>query len=163
MFQEYKKQCFAKITVSCVPTKNMTVSMNMHFQKGPKSSNPSKPSAYSACVLDALFLDFTKAFDKVSHRKLCHKLSCYGVNGDLLRWIKDYLTDHSQCVQLEGISSKSHHVLSGVPQGLVLGPLLFLIYINDVTKSITSTIRLYADDVLIYRVISNAFKTIFLF
>ena len=110
--------------------------------------------------IDALFLDFTKAFDKVSHRKLCHKLSCYGVNGNLLRWIKDYLTDHSQYVLLEGISSKSHHVLSGVPQGSVLAPLLFLIYINDITESITSTIRLYADDVLLYRVISDEADTI---
>ena len=80
-------------------------------------------------------------------------------NGNLLRWIEDYLTDRSQCVLLEGISSKSHHVLSGVPQGSVLEPLLFLIYINDITESITSTIRLYADDVLIYRVISNEADT----
>ena len=103
--------------------------------------------------IDAFFLDFSKALDKVSHRKLCHKLSCYGVNGNLLCWIKDYLTDCSQCVLPEGVSSKSHHVLSGVPQGLVLGPLLFLIYINDITESITSTIRLYADDVLIYSIL----------
>ena len=81
-------------------------------------------------------------------------------NGNLLRWIEDYLTDRSQCVLLEGISSKSHHVLSGVPQGSVLEPLLFLIYINNITESITSTIRLYADDVLIYRVISNEADTI---
>ena len=106
------------------------------------------------------FLDFTKAFDKVSHRKLCYKLSRYGVNGNLLHWIKDYLTDRTQCVLLEDISSKSHHVLSGVPQGSVLAPLLFLIYINDITESITSTIRLYADDVLLYRVISNEADTI---
>ena len=84
----------------------------------------------------------------MSHRKLCHKLLYYGVNGNLLCWIKDYLTDRSQCVLLEGTSSKSHHVLSGVPQGSVLPPLLFLIYINDITESITSTIKLYADDVL---------------
>ena len=103
--------------------------------------------------IDALFLDFSKAFDKVSHRKLCYKLSHYGVNGNLLHWIKDYLTDRSQSVLLEGKSSKSHPVLSGVPQGSVLAPILFLIYINDITESITSTIRLCADDVLIYRII----------
>ena len=82
--------------------------------------------------IGTLFLNFPKAFDKVSHRKLCYKLSCYGVNGNLLHWIKDYLTDRSQCVLLEGIPSKSHRVLSGVPQGLVLAPLLFLIYINEI-------------------------------
>ena len=114
----------------------------------------------SGTHIDALFLDFTKAFDKVSHRKLCYKLLRYGVNGNLLHWIKDYLTDRTQCVLLEGISSKSHHVLSGVPQGSVLAPLLFLIYIKDITESITSTIRLYADDVLLYRVISNEADTI---
>ena len=114
----------------------------------------------SGTHIDALFLDFTKVFDKVSHRKLCYKLSRYGVNGNLLHWIKDYLTDRTQCVLLEGISSKSHHVLSGVPQGSVLAPLLFLIYINNITESITSTIRLYADDVLLYRVISNEADTI---
>lgn len=90
-----------------------------------------------------------------SHIENCHKLLCYGVNGNLLRWIKDYLTDRSQCVLLEGKSSKSHHVLSGVPQGSVLAPLLFLIYINGITESITSTIRLYADDILLYREINN--------
>ena len=106
-----------------------------------------------------LFLDFTKAFYKVSHRKLCYKLSCNGINNNLLQWIKDYLTDHSQCVLLDGVSSKSHPVLSGVPQGSVLAPLLFLIYINDITDSIISTIRLYADNALIYRVINSKTDT----
>ena len=78
---------------------------------------------------------------------------CYGINNNLLRWFNDYLTDCSQCVLLDGVSSKSHLVLSGVPQGSVLAPILFLIYINDITDSIISTITLYADDVLINRVI----------
>ena len=105
--------------------------------------------------INALFLDSSKAFENVSHRKLCYKLSHYGVNGNLLPWIKDYLTDRSQSVLHEGKSCKSHPVLSGVPQGSVLALLLFLIYINDITESITSTIRLYADDVLIYRIIKT--------
>ena len=105
--------------------------------------------------IDALFLDFAKAFDKVSHNKLCHKLSSYGINGSLLSWIKDFLSDRSQSVILEGKTSKSYPVLSGVPQGTVLAPLLFLLYINDIIEPIKSTIRLYADDILLYRVINS--------
>jgi len=105
--------------------------------------------------IDAIFLDFSKAFDKVSHSKLCHKLFHYGINGQLLLWIKDYLSDRSQSVVLDGTSSGPHPVISGVPQGTVLAPLLFLLYINDITTSIQSTIRLYADDVLIYRIIDS--------
>ena len=105
--------------------------------------------------IDALFLDFAKAFDKVSHNKLCHKLSFYGINGSLLSWIKDFLSERSQSVILEGKTSRSHPVLSGVPQGIVLAPLLFLLYINYIIEPTNSTIRLYADDILIYRVINS--------
>ena len=105
--------------------------------------------------IDALFLDFAKAFDKVCHSKLCYKLSSYGINGEVLSWIKDYLTDRSQTVILEGKSSSPKPVLSGVPQGSVLAPLLFLLYINDIGIKINSTVRLYADDVLIYRTIQS--------
>ena len=109
----------------------------------------------SGSHIDSLFLDFSKAFDKVSHRKLYHKLSHCGINGSILRWIRAFLTDRSQSVLLEGKSSTSHPVYLGVPQGSLLAALLFLIYINDITESITSTIRLYADDVLIYREINT--------
>lgn len=105
--------------------------------------------------IDALFLDFSKAFDKVSHNKLCLKLSYYGINGQLLMWIKDYLSDRYQSVVLDGIYTELHPVISGVPQGTVLAPLFFLLYINDISDSINSTIRLYADDVLIYRTIDS--------
>ena len=104
----------------------------------------------SGSHIDALFLDFAKAFNKVSHIKLCHKLSFYGINGNLLSWIKDFLSKCSQSVILEGKISSSHPVLSGVPQGTVLAPLLFLLYINDIIEPIKSTIRLYADDILMY-------------
>ena len=89
------------------------------------------------------------------HSKLCHKLSFYGINGSLLSWIKDFLSDHLQSVILEGKTSRSHSVLSRVPQGTVSAPLLFLLYINDITKPIKSTIRLYADNILLYRVIDS--------
>ena len=105
--------------------------------------------------IDALFLDFSKAFDKVSHSKLCHKLSHYRINGRILHWMTDFLSDRLQSFVLEGKISRPHSVLSGVPQGTMLAPLLFLLYINDITKPIKSTIKLYVDDILMYRIIDS--------
>ena len=105
--------------------------------------------------IDALFLDFSKAFDKVPHERLCHKLSHYGINGHLLDWIKSFLTDRTQSVVTHGESSCPSTVLSGVPQGTVLAPLLFLIFINDITQDLQCTVRLYADDILIYNIIHS--------
>ena len=105
--------------------------------------------------VDAILLDLSKAFDKVPHVRLCHKLSNYGIRGSTLKWIQSFLSGRSQQVVLNGKVSDSCTVLSGVPQGSVLGPLLFLCYINDLPKYVKSTIRLYADDALIYREIRS--------
>ena len=104
---------------------------------------------------DVILLDFTKAFDKVPHCCLCHKLNQLGINGSLLSWIKCFLTDRYQQVTINGKVSSLSKVTSGVPQGTVLTPLLFLCYINDITTDISCKIKLYADDVLIYNTITS--------
>ena len=100
---------------------------------------------------DVVLLDFSKAFDLVSHARLYIKLKNYGINGNTLSWIKAFLANRKQVVVVNGTSSQPANVTSGVPQGTVLGPLLFLIYINDIAKEIASDIRLFADDSILYR------------
>ena len=99
--------------------------------------------------IDCGILDFAKAFDKVPHLRLLHKLEFYGIRGCLLNWIKSFLTNRTQQVVVEDSVSSSCEVTSGVLQGSVLGPALFLIYINDITENINSQICLFADDCLI--------------
>ena len=102
---------------------------------------------------DIGILDFSKAFDKVSHSKLLHKLEYYGIRGNILDWIRSFLDNRTQQVVVEGSYSSSCSVTSGVPLGSVLGPALFLICINDISLNIQSQLRLFADDCLVYRTI----------
>ena len=104
---------------------------------------------------DVVFLDFSKAFDRVSHHHLFHKLHHYGIRGDVLDWIKNFTLNRSQHVVIDGQKSDVSSVSSGVPQGTVLAPLLFLCFINDLPNRITSKIKLYADDVLLYTTIHS--------
>ena len=105
--------------------------------------------------VDAIYLDCKKAFDTVPHKRLLAKLEAYGISGKILRWIKCFLSDRSQRVCIKGVLSDALPVLSGVPQGSVIGPLLFLIYINDLLDGISSSGKLFADDSKIYRRIIN--------
>ena len=91
-------------------------------------------------VVDTIYLDFQKAFDTVPHRRLMGKLQPYGVKGRILTWIKPFLTGRTQVIKVNGSVSESAPVLSGIPQGSVLGPLLFVIYINDLPEALQSDI-----------------------
>jgi len=101
--------------------------------------------------IDVIYLDFMKAFDTVPHRRLLSKMRSYGIDGNILDWVKAFLVDRRQRVAVNGFFSSWMDVLSGIPQGSVLGPLLFVLYINDLPDSIASSIFMFADDTKLYR------------
>ena len=104
---------------------------------------------------DCAILDFSKALDKVSHQRLKQKLQFYGIRESTQHWIMAFLSDRKQRVVVDGASSSYSAAESGVPQGTVLGPRLFLIFINDINTNTSSKIRLFADDRLVYREINS--------
>ena len=95
------------------------------------------------------FLDISKASDRVWHRGLVNKLKTIGIRGQLLKWLTDYLENRCQRVVINGVQSPWLTIKAGVPQGSILGPLLFLVYVNDIVTNITSDIYLYADDTIL--------------
>ena len=105
---------------------------------------------------DLVSMDFAKAFDTVPHHRLLYKLQWYGIQGKVHQWISNFLTNRRQKVILGNAHSSLVDVSSGVPQGTVIGPILFLIHINDLPDRVRySTIRLFADDCIIYRPIKS--------
>ena len=103
----------------------------------------------------AVFCDISKAFDRVWHSGLLYKLQAAGVTGDVLNWFKSYLSDRKQRVVLPSTVSEWTFIRAGVPQGSILGPLLFLVYINDIVRDIGSNIRLFADDTSLFIIVDN--------
>jgi hypothetical protein len=100
--------------------------------------------------IDVIYLDFSKAFDSVAHDRLLFKLNCLGVHGVTLNWIENFLTARSQCVRIGPATSNWSKVISGVPQGSVLGPVLFLCFINDLPDVVNGIVKIFADDTKIY-------------
>ena len=109
----------------------------------------------------AVFIDLRKAFDTVDHRILLDKLERYGIRLANLRWFFSYLSNRTQVVNANGVTSSMLPVVCGVPQGSILGPLLFLLYVNDMTCSVKDcSVRLYADDTVIYKATPSRGDTI---
>ena len=108
-------------------------------------------------AFDVIYTDFAKAFDSVAHERLILKLEAVGITGDVLNWIRSFLMGRSQSVRVEGETSGWQKVLSGIPQGSVLGPLLFVIFINDMPDVVKENIcKLFADDCKLYGIINSA-------
>ena len=105
--------------------------------------------------IDIIYLDYRKAFDSVPYERLLVKLQAYGIRGKVLQWIRNFLTAREQRVVINGVASKTAPVTSGIPQGSVLGPILFLIYVNDLPDFVSSKVKLFADDTKLYREIKN--------
>ena len=101
--------------------------------------------------VDVIYLDFQKAFDKVPHQRLISKLKSHGMGNSIINWIEQWLKDRRQRVVVDGEVSSWKSVLSGVPQGSVLGPILLLVYINDLEEGVTGKILKFADDTKLFR------------
>ena len=106
-------------------------------------------------VIGTIHLDFAKVIDAVPHRRLLGKLNAFGVQGKLFNWVKEFLCGRTQVVKVNGEQSEAAAVLSGISQGTVLGPLLFVAYINDILDNVESEDLLFADDTKIYRAITS--------
>lgn len=175
--QKYKAENYRPISLTCICCKLMEHIVTSHIMKHAEEHSILYPLQHGfrknrSCETqllefiedvttnmeegkqtDVLIMDFSKAFDKVSHSLLLHKLDHYGIRGKTNKWIQSFLSNRSQRVVVDGYTSDSASVESGVPQGSVLGPSLFLFYINDIAEGLNSTVRLFADDTIAYLVI----------
>ena len=149
--------------ISCILTKHMTYYTSSNTASENRSCETqlidfiqdASTNMQDGTQTDVCVLDFSKASDKVGHQRLVEKLKWYGIGGRTNRWIQSFLSDRTQAVVVEGVTSDSAPVLSGVPQGSVLGPCLFLYYINDIAEGLESSTRLFADDTMIYLTVKN--------
>ena len=121
-------------------------------------------SKYTQLVVQVVvvYLDFAKVFDTVPHRRLIAKLRAHSISGPVLNWIKSFLNGRKQCVRVNGTLSDPASVLKGIPQSSVLGPILFVIYINDLPNEVASDVLLFAGDTKIFRCIKSIPDSLYL-
>lgn len=177
--ERYNAENYRPISLTCIASKIMEHILTKHIMKHLESNNilyklqhgfRAKRSTETQLLTfvhdlyknlhnnmqtDVIIMDFAKAFDKVPHKNLIHKLKEYGIGGYINQWIESFLHQRQQRVVCEGEMSSWTPVTSGVPQGSVVGPILFLVYINDLPAKLQSKVRLFADDTIIYMSVTN--------
>ncbi|MES9881747.1 MAG: reverse transcriptase family protein [Sedimenticola sp.] len=156
------ERCVHKYLYNYISTNNLLTSFQSGFIPGDSTTNQLLSIYHTFCEavdegkeVRVVFFDISKAFDRVWHKGLIHKLRNIGINGTVLSWLENYLSDRQQRVVINGQSSDWKNVTAGVPQGSILGPLLFLIYINDIVNNIQSNIRLFADDTSLFIIVDD--------
>ena len=158
VFNELYEYCMAH---------NLLTWRNSGFKKNESTANQLLLIVHNIykCLADGddvllVFLDISKAFDKVYHDGLLHKLKTFGISGCLLRWFESYLSCRIQWVVLNGQHYEWREINAGVPQGSILGPLLFLIFIDDIVDDLNSDPFLYADDTSLFKPITTREKDV---
>ena len=154
------ERCVHKHLYNNMVTNQLLTPLQSGFREGDSTTNQLLHPYHKICEavdkgkeIRAVFCDISKAFDRVWHKGLLYKLRCIGCSNRVVKWFESYLSQRRQRVVINGQSSDWVHILAGVPQGSILGPLLFLIYINDMVKHIGCSIRLFADDTSLYIIV----------
>ena len=156
------EKCVYKYIYNFIVSNKLLTPHQSGFTKGDSTvnqllhlSNEFSKALDNGKEIRVIFFDISKAFDRVWHRGLIYKLKTFGIRGNILQWIENYLSSRKQKVLLNGKESNILSIKAGVPQGSILGPLLFLVFINDIVAEVDCSIKLFADDTSIYMIIDN--------
>ncbi len=156
------ERCIHKYVFNYISANNLLTPFQSGFIPRDSTTNQLLSMYHTFCEavdegkeIRVVFCDISKAFDRVWHKGLIYKLRILGINGTLLKWIENYLSGRRQRVVINGQHSEWKQVTAGVPQGSILGPLLFLVYINDIVNNIQSPIRLFADDTSLFIIVDD--------